>query len=629
MEPRGTKAIVAAGIAAATLFGLTSPAQARPKIYAVPQGTIEQLKQRAAVGLYVPGAGATVTRSGTIASLERGKVENALLGGKPKGRIVADVVFGSPARPAGPLALVELPPPGRHPNTRRYWVALLGRGYRGVLIDEATRIRGLVSVADIAPSLVDLEQGRTPSIGASPDRDATEDLHELDTRLTRVHRDRGWVLVTVVLATLLLTAVFPRAAVLTGAAAVTASLLLSSWGVTRFWLVIAATGGLTIALAAAAAVRRRLVPPIVALFLAAFAAALAADPELNSLAVLGARPDGGGRFYGIGNQVETLLLVPVLAAAAIGGLRWLAGLTVLSLVTIGWSKAGADGGGLLVYVTALGVLALRVRGRALTPRRIAALAPAVVLLGLAFVGLDALFGGASHVTHAVGSGPGSLGGDLGHRLRLSWASATRAWYKVLLFLVSAAALIVLGALRPRRPTVDALLAGLVVSLLVNDTPVDVIGLGAIGCLALARFESVDSRRMGRAALTAAFTLSVFALAGCGSKGVKQATPETVVGTVQQAAPGKALLLSQGCGSCHTYAPAGPSANGKIGPDLDKLPQYAQQAKQPLDRFVRDSIVNPDKYVQPGYPKGVMPKSYKSLPPNDLKALVDFLTKPQG
>jgi hypothetical protein len=46
-------------------------------------------------------------------------------------------------------------------------------------------------------------------------------------------------------------------------------------------------------------------------------------------------------------------------------------------------------------------------------------------------------------------------------------------------------------------------------------------------------------------------------------------------------------------------------------------------------FTEESIVNPDAYVEKGYPKGVMPKSYKDLPPADLKALVDFLTKPQG
>jgi mono/diheme cytochrome c family protein len=107
------------------------------------------------------------------------------------------------------------------------------------------------------------------------------------------------------------------------------------------------------------------------------------------------------------------------------------------------------------------------------------------------------------------------------------------------------------------------------------------------------------------------------------------TPQTVVGTVQQQAPGKAIFINQGCGSCHTYGPAGPEANGQIGPDLDKLPIYAKQAKQPLAAFTHESIVEPDAYIQKGYPKGVMPKSYGALPASDINALVDFLTKPQG
>lgn len=135
--------------------------------------------------------------------------------------------------------------------------------------------------------------------------------------------------------------------------------------------------------------------------------------------------------------------------------------------------------------------------------------------------------------------------------------------------------------------------------------------------------------MRRGALIAGCALALLAPAGCGSEGTVTPTPQTVVGTVQQQAPGKAIFINQGCGACHTYKPAGPEANGQIGPDLDKLPIYAKQAKQPLTPFTHESIVNPDAYIQKGYPKGVMPKSYGALPASDLNALVDFLTKPQG
>jgi cytochrome c551/c552 len=254
----------------------------------------------------------------------------------------------------------------------------------------------------------------------------------------------------------------------------------------------------------------------------------------------------------------------------------------------------------------------------------------VLVVALAFVGLDAALGGSSHVTRAVDSGPDSLVGGFGHRLHLSWASLTDRWFHGVIFLGLLAVLVLMGTIRPRRATVDALLVGLAVSLLVNDTPVDVIGLGALGCWALLRWESVDSRPMRRGVLiAAAATAAVLALAGCGKQGTVRALPETVVGTVKAEAPGKAIFISQGCGSCHTYKPAGAEANGTIGPDLDKLSQYAQQAHQPLAQFVHDSIVDPNKYIQKGYPRGVMPQSYKSLSKTDLTALVDFLTKPQG
>jgi cytochrome c551/c552 len=357
---------------------------------------------------------------------------------------------------------------------------------------------------------------------------------------------------------------------------------------------------------------------------------LVLSPETNALAVLGPRPDGGGRFYGVTNQVETLLLTTMIAGVAIGGVRWLVPIGALALVTVAWSKAGADGGGLIVFASALAVLLLRSRPVPLTWRRAATAVACVLVLVLALVGVDAALGGSSHVIDAVGTGPRSLLGDLGHRLHLSWALATKTAYTIVLFVASLSVLVWIATRSPRSPAVDAMLVALAVSLLVNDTPVDVIGLGVLGCLALLRYESVDSRRMRRGAFTAVLaTAAVLGVAGCGGEGVKTTKPTTVVGTVQQAAPGKAIFVSQGCGSCHTYKPAGPEAAGNIGPDLDRLAAYAKRADQPVDDFTHESIVDPDKYIEKGFPKGVMPKSYESLPDEDLNDLVDFLTKPQG
>jgi cytochrome c oxidase subunit 2 len=90
-----------------------------------------------------------------------------------------------------------------------------------------------------------------------------------------------------------------------------------------------------------------------------------------------------------------------------------------------------------------------------------------------------------------------------------------------------------------------------------------------------------------------------------------------------ATSGKAVFTDNGCGSCHTFTPAG--ATAKIGPDLDKLQQEAQRAGQPLERFIRQSIVDPNAYVEPGYPKNVMPDSFASLPKPQLDALVSYLS----
>jgi cytochrome c oxidase subunit 2 len=91
------------------------------------------------------------------------------------------------------------------------------------------------------------------------------------------------------------------------------------------------------------------------------------------------------------------------------------------------------------------------------------------------------------------------------------------------------------------------------------------------------------------------------------------------------AVGLSVFNANGCSSCHTLSAA--NATGKVGPDLDKLVSYAKQAKQPLAAFVHDSIVDPQKYIQPGYPKGVMPATFgQSLTKTQLDALVTFLVQ---
>jgi cytochrome c oxidase subunit 2 len=134
---------------------------------------------------------------------------------------------------------------------------------------------------------------------------------------------------------------------------------------------------------------------------------------------------------------------------------------------------------------------------------------------------------------------------------------------------------------------------------------------------------------------ALFLALAFVLAGCGGKEIVSPTAETVIGTVaaekQQAAgdakAGAALFTSQGCGGCHTFKPAG--TNGTIGPDLDKLAQYAKTANQgSLETFTQESIANPSAYIEKGY-SNVMPNFGQSLSAKQIADLVAYLTQNQG
>jgi hypothetical protein len=216
---------------------------------------------------------------------------------------------------------------------------------------------------------------------------------------------------------------------------------------------------------------------VVTVFLAVFLVVLAVWPETNALSIVGPHPDGGGRFYGITNEVETLLLAPMLVAAT----AWFWPIAALALANVAWSKAGADGGGILVFAVGLATLRLRLAGRGLTVRLLAVVVIGAVVIGLVLVGLDAALGGSSHVDRAVHGGPLHMLGVLGHRLRVSWDGVARTWYSALIAALTGGACVIFAFLRPRVAALDALLVALAVSLLVNDSAVDVFGFGALCC----------------------------------------------------------------------------------------------------------------------------------------------------
>jgi hypothetical protein len=487
--------VVVASLAAAlgTLtLAPTSLAARRPvtvSVVVAPRLSLDRAAELGAVGLIVPGAGSNVSRESALASLVRGKVENALLGGKPGGkpRIRLGGLRGEV------LVLVTLPPPGKHHNVTRYPVMIRGAAYGAgrILVSEHTRLRGLTSIADVAPTVEALREGRDPVIDSRPSEDAARELRELDRRLANVHdsrqpADRTLIAVALglaVVARLRRSRFFGRAALLSIPSILVATMVASAVEIDRMWPTVTTVGGvglvLALGIAYLATTPLRLALGLAAL-LATYGVALAVSPETISLAAIGPHPDGGGRFYGITNQVETLLLPAALATGALLGPRLLPLVALLSLVLVGWSETGADGGGIVVYAAGFAVLALLLLRTELTWRRVAVAAAAVIAVCFAFVGVDAATGGSNHVTRAVGDGPGELLADLGGRIHLSYAGVTDTATKIVIFLASLAAVALLAAQRPRSAVLLAFSAALAVSLLVNDSAYDIARFGALG-----------------------------------------------------------------------------------------------------------------------------------------------------
>lgn len=464
-------------------------AEPRVAVRVVPLFPPQLYASRGAVGSMVPASGSSVSRETALLSLTHGKLENSLLGGKPSGKPL--ISLGGP--PAPVTIYVALPPSGRHHNLARYPIAIVGGGYHGVLLSSSTHIPGLVSIADVAPSVRSLERGEKPILTSRRARNAPGELESMNARLNAAHFARkrstrvliGLVFGFAGLAWLLRSRLFARASLLAIPAMVLASTIASALHIEHGipWWSGAIALALTVPLALVTADPRALACALAGL-LGAYAVFLGASSSTVSLAALGPHPEGGGRFFGLTNQIETLLLGPTLALGALVAQPLLPVVALASLVVVGWSRLGADGGGLIVYAAGFAMLALLgVRGR-VTALRAALAAAGVIVVALALVGLDALTGGSSHVTHAVGGGPHRVLSDLGHRLHLSWRGIVNKSDHLEISIVSLVTLVVLALFRPRSRTLDALLVALAVSLIVNDSGFDILRFGALVAIAV-------------------------------------------------------------------------------------------------------------------------------------------------
>ncbi len=84
-----------------------------------------------------------------------------------------------------------------------------------------------------------------------------------------------------------------------------------------------------------------------------------------------------------------------------------------------------------------------------------------------------------------------------------------------------------------------------------------------------------------------------------------------------ASDGRAIWTAHGCGSCHTFAPAG--SVGEIGPDL------GDSLRDKPDEYILEGIIAPDANLAAGYGSTMMPDNYaERIPRPDLDRLVAFI-----
>ncbi len=124
------------------------------------------------------------------------------------------------------------------------------------------------------------------------------------------------------------------------------------------------------------------------------------------------------------------------------------------------------------------------------------------------------------------------------------------------------------------------------------------------------------------------TASILIVA-CGTASSRGAASDAPAGgVVGDASRGQQLFLGRGCIACHAVqglqgVPSSVGAGG-LGPELTNIAQVAEQRKPgtSAEEYLRESIVQPDAFVPPGYRRGLMPRL--PLTPQQVADLVAFM-----
>jgi hypothetical protein len=432
------------------------------------------------------------------------------------------------------LIAIERPPP---PKNRALAIGIAGRGFHGNLTSDSTRTNGYVLSTDIAPTILErFGLPAPPQMSGRPIRsEGTADaaaVESLGARMAVISARRGPVIglgLAIWLGALALAIALSRGRAarfgleLVGLAVVYLPLVLllgaalePGLGAEQALTIAAAP---LLALLSLVALRGYLALAVAsAVVVLAYAVDMLAGSPLTSLSLLGPNPGLGVRFYGIGNELEALLAVLVVAGtgAALTALqgdvpsirrpiwwstpgtsaeargRWDA--AAFLAVGIGFAfvfaagRFGADVGAAIVLPVGAAAAAAAVAARR---RRTALLVVAAPLVAVALLVLVDLVSGANaHLTRSVldAGGLNDLADVAQRRLQLSARSFTRPILLAFIpLLVAVAALAVarrdlLAAWLRGRPAMRAGLIGAVVATVVgslaNDSGALLLEIGA-------------------------------------------------------------------------------------------------------------------------------------------------------
>ena len=398
-------------------------------------------------------------------------------------------------------------------------IGIAGRGFDGDLISDSTRTDGYVLSTDVAPTVLSRLGIAVPSqMSGQPIRaEGSVDAAAIESRGARmavISERRGPVIGVSLLVWLV---IFGLAALVSSDRVGRVAIRLAALSIVYLPLLLLAAAAfkpgqdteqllvmfgapLLAALTLFLLGGLRALAAASGLVVLAFAIDVIAGSPLTSLSLLGPNPGLGVRFYGIGNELEALLGVLVVAGtgAALAGFRprlterraaaaFLA-VSLLSAVVFAAGRFGADVGAAIVLPVGGAVAAAAIAARR---RRTALLVIAAPLAVLALIALaDLVTGANAHLTRSVldAGGLGDLADVAQRRLQLSAHSFARpivVFFLPLIAILVAVAIWQRARLRRWLRPMPALRAGLigavaatVIGTLANDSGALLLEIGA-------------------------------------------------------------------------------------------------------------------------------------------------------